>query len=206
MPVVPVVFGAQDVGFSILTAGIVIVLVSMILAFLSGMSVLRRITLNLAIVSVAVITTYLIGLLAKTSLGDFSLSHGFHFLWLTFTSVFRAIPTNHGRDRNTLSLGAKAINFLEYYATRYDTVELDGLWYRLPTLPAVERWIEQTPDHFVFSPKAHREITHFKRLRPEAIPFLQTNGRTPGSVGTVSRSWDRSFFSCRPISSGTMID
>lgn len=71
-------------------------------------------------------------------------------------------------------LELKQSNFLEYYATRYDTVELDGLWYRLPTLPAVERWIEQTPDHFVFSPKAHREITHFKRLRPEAIPFLQT--------------------------------
>ena len=32
VPVVPVVFGAQDVGLSILTAGIVIVLVSMILA------------------------------------------------------------------------------------------------------------------------------------------------------------------------------
>ena len=71
-------------------------------------------------------------------------------------------------------LELKQSNFLEYYATRYDTVELDGLWYRLPTLPAVERWIEQTPDHFVFSPKAHREITHFKRLRPEAIPFLHT--------------------------------
>lgn len=69
VPVVPVVFGAQDVGFSILTAGIVIVLVSMILAFLSGMSVLRRITLNLAIVSVAVITTYLIGLVAKAVWG-----------------------------------------------------------------------------------------------------------------------------------------
>jgi predicted membrane protein (TIGR00267 family) len=69
VPVVPVVFGAQDMGFSILTAGIVIVLVSMILAFLSGMSVMRRITLNLAIVSIAVITTYLIGLLARTVWG-----------------------------------------------------------------------------------------------------------------------------------------
>ncbi|MET0514816.1 MAG: DUF72 domain-containing protein [Nitrospiraceae bacterium] len=71
-------------------------------------------------------------------------------------------------------LDLKQSDFLGYYATRYDTVELDGLWYRLPTLAAVERWIGQTPDHFVFSPKAHREITHFKRLRAEAIPFLQT--------------------------------
>ena len=69
VPVIPVVFGAQDIGFSILTAGIVIVLVSMILAFLSGMSVLRRITLNLAIISIAVITTYLIGVLARTVWG-----------------------------------------------------------------------------------------------------------------------------------------
>lgn len=71
-------------------------------------------------------------------------------------------------------LQLKQSDFLSFYGTRYTTVELDGLWYRLPTLAAVEKWIEQTPDHFVFSPKAHREITHFKRLRPEAIPFLHT--------------------------------
>ena len=65
----PVVFGAHDVGASILAAGFVIVLVSMILAFLSVMSVRRRITLNFAIVPVAVVTPYLIGLLATTFLG-----------------------------------------------------------------------------------------------------------------------------------------
>src|SRR5215212_301175 len=64
--------------------------------------------------------------------------------------------------------------FLEYYATRYDTVELDGLWYRLPALSAVTKWIAQTPDHFVFSAKAHRMVTHLKRLRPEAVPFLHS--------------------------------
>ena len=80
----------------------------------------------------------------------------------------------------------------------------DGLWYRLPTLPAVERWIEQTPNHFVFSPKAHREITHFKRLRPEAIPFLHTMVERlvplteTGRLGPI-------LLSRLPISSGTMI-
>jgi uncharacterized protein YecE (DUF72 family) len=65
--------------------------------------------------------------------------------------------------------GLKASEFLRYYGTRYETVELDGLWYRLPTQQAVRSWIEQTPSRFVFSPKAHRRITHFSRLKPEAM-------------------------------------
>ncbi|HNM16605.1 MAG TPA: DUF72 domain-containing protein [Nitrospira sp.] len=68
----------------------------------------------------------------------------------------------------------KQAQFLEYYSTRYRTVELDGVWFRLPTLPAVTKWIEQTPAHFVFSVKAHRTITHVKRLRPDAASFLHT--------------------------------
>ena len=67
----------------------------------------------------------------------------------------------------------KQSEFLEYYATRYNTVELDGVWYRLPTLASVTKWIDQTPDQFVFTAKAHRTITHLKRLLPEAVPFLQ---------------------------------
>ena len=70
--------------------------------------------------------------------------------------------------------GLKQTAFLEHYATRYGTWELDGVWYRLPTLPAVTKWIDQTPDHFIFSVKAHRMITHLKRLRPDSIPFLHT--------------------------------
>ncbi len=65
-------------------------------------------------------------------------------------------------------------DFLAYYSTRYRTVELDGVWFRLPTLSAVTKWIDHTPDHFVFSVKAHRTITHVKRLNHDAISFLQT--------------------------------
>lgn len=66
----------------------------------------------------------------------------------------------------------KQPQFLHYYATRYDTVELDGIWYRFPSEAAVRAWVEHTPHGFVFCPKAHREITHFKRLSPEALPVL----------------------------------
>jgi vacuolar iron transporter family protein len=65
VPVLPVMFGAMDVFASMLMAGVVIVLVSMTLAFLSGMNVTRRIATNLVILGAAVGLTYAIGLAAK---------------------------------------------------------------------------------------------------------------------------------------------
>ena len=67
----------------------------------------------------------------------------------------------------------KQTAFLRYYATRYDTVELDGLWYRLPSEKAVADWLASTPSHFLFAPKVHRQITHRFRLKPECYEFLQ---------------------------------
>ncbi len=54
VPVLPVLFGAHDARASVIMAGVVIVLVSTVLAFLSGMNVRRRIRLNLVIMAVAV--------------------------------------------------------------------------------------------------------------------------------------------------------
>ena len=66
----------------------------------------------------------------------------------------------------------KQAGFLTYYGTRYDTVELDGVWYRLPTEKAVADWLASTPPHFTFSPKVHRQITHRARLKPECYDFI----------------------------------
>jgi VIT1/CCC1 family predicted Fe2+/Mn2+ transporter len=65
VPVLPVLFGAKDALVSVLTAGTMVILVSTILAFLSGMEMKRRILLNLVIITVAVSVTYAIGLAAK---------------------------------------------------------------------------------------------------------------------------------------------
>lgn len=69
VPLVPVLLGSKDAMPSWLAGGAVVILVSMILAFLSGMDIKRRILTNLLIVAAAVIITYLIGLLAKTLWG-----------------------------------------------------------------------------------------------------------------------------------------
>jgi uncharacterized protein YecE (DUF72 family) len=46
----------------------------------------------------------------------------------------------------------------------FDTVEVNSTFYRLASRDAVARWIEQTPEHFVFALKASRYLTHIKRL------------------------------------------
>lgn len=65
VPVLPVLIGAKDTMFSVLTAGLMVIVVSTILSFLSGMDIKRRIALNLIIITVAVSVSYGIGMLAK---------------------------------------------------------------------------------------------------------------------------------------------
>ncbi len=60
--------------------------------------------------------------------------------------------------------GVPARRWLERYAQRFDTVEVNATFYRLATRKAVEHWIEQTPPGFCFAVKASRYLTHVKRL------------------------------------------
>ena len=55
--------------------------------------------------------------------------------------------------------------WLSFYAQRFDTVELNNSFYRLPSENAVATWQSSTPDNFVFAVKVSRFITHVKRLR-----------------------------------------
>lgn len=58
--------------------------------------------------------------------------------------------------------------FLEHYSTRFDAVELDASFYRLPKREQVERWAAVTPEGFRFAVKAWRALTHLHRLEPRA--------------------------------------
>jgi len=65
VPVLPVIVGATSALYSVLTAGLMVIVVSTILSFLSGMDIMRRILLNLIILTIAVGVTYGIGVFAK---------------------------------------------------------------------------------------------------------------------------------------------
>jgi Protein of unknown function DUF72 len=59
---------------------------------------------------------------------------------------------------------ARPPEFLERYAERLGTVELNNTFYRLPSEEQFRRWAETTPESFRFSVKAPRSISFFGRL------------------------------------------
>jgi uncharacterized protein YecE (DUF72 family) len=60
--------------------------------------------------------------------------------------------------------GLATRRWLERYAERFSTVEVNATFYRLLSRDAVAHWIEQTPASFIFAVKASRYLTHVKRL------------------------------------------
>ena len=59
-------------------------------------------------------------------------------------------------------------DMLSYYASRFQAVELNNTFYRLPQPSMVESWKAQVPENFRFSVKASQGITHFRRLKDSA--------------------------------------
>jgi uncharacterized protein YecE (DUF72 family) len=54
--------------------------------------------------------------------------------------------------------------WLQHYAQRFDTVEVNNTFYRLPSKTSVAAWVQQSPPDFLFTVKASRYLTHIKRL------------------------------------------
>jgi uncharacterized protein YecE (DUF72 family) len=64
----------------------------------------------------------------------------------------------------------KEADMLPYYAERFDTVELNNTFYRLPNESTLQQWAAHVPEGFRFSLKASRIITHIRRLKEVAEP------------------------------------
>jgi uncharacterized protein YecE (DUF72 family) len=60
--------------------------------------------------------------------------------------------------------------WLEHYAERFRTVEVNNSFYRLPTAGTFASWRDRTPDDFVFVVKASRYLSHVKRLQEPEDP------------------------------------
>jgi uncharacterized protein YecE (DUF72 family) len=70
--------------------------------------------------------------------------------------------------------GMKEADMLPWYAARFDTVELNNTFYRMPKDELMQHWLSQVPAGFEFSLKASRYITHLKRLNDvgDAVAYL----------------------------------
>jgi uncharacterized protein YecE (DUF72 family) len=52
-----------------------------------------------------------------------------------------------------------------YYSERFQTVEINFTFYRMPSVKTTTAWLEQAPAGFSYTLKAPRSITHDKRLK-----------------------------------------
>jgi len=76
-----------------------------------------------------------------------------------------------------------ASRWLEYYAERFQTVEVNNTFYRLPQATTFRQWAERTPDDFVVAVKMSRYLTHVKRLQDPEEPVSRFLERARG-LGT----------------------
>jgi len=78
--------------------------------------------------------------------------------------------------------------WLEFYARHFSAVEVDSTFYHAPGAKAVAHWVAQTPEHFRFSCKLPRQITHELRLRDcekELEAFLESLEPLRSRLGCV---------------------
>jgi uncharacterized protein YecE (DUF72 family) len=77
--------------------------------------------------------------------------------------------------------GLPAGERLSWYAERFEAVELNSSFYAIPDRTTVHKWVEDTPDGFVFDVKAHRALSRhaaqLDSLPPDMRDGVQTNER-----------------------------
>lgn len=63
---------------------------------------------------------------------------------------------------------------LEWYGTRFRSVEINNTFYRMPRPALLQGWAEKVPEGFRFALKAPQQITHRKRLHEadDAVRYL----------------------------------
>jgi uncharacterized protein YecE (DUF72 family) len=60
---------------------------------------------------------------------------------------------------------------LEYAASQFNTLEINGTFYGMQRPDAFAAWADQAPDDFVFAVKGPRYLTHLRRLREVETPL-----------------------------------
>lgn len=67
--------------------------------------------------------------------------------------------------------GLGTSKWLNYYSSVFNSVELNGTFYRQPKVENLKKYARMTPSEFRFSAKASRYITHVLQMK-EAKPFV----------------------------------
>jgi uncharacterized protein YecE (DUF72 family) len=84
--------------------------------------------------------------------------------------------------------------WLPFYASLFDTVELNVTYYRLPSTKIATGWVDRTPENFRFSVKAHRSLTH-ERKKPDFNAYIESLSPLieSGKLASVLAQFPHSF-------------
>ncbi len=66
--------------------------------------------------------------------------------------------------------GVAQTRWLEFFAERFQTVEVNNSFYHLPKAETFAKWAKRTPGDFIVGVKASRYLTHIKRLKEPEEP------------------------------------
>ena len=81
--------------------------------------------------------------------------------------------------------GVPQRRWLAAYAARFDTVESNAAFYRLPARETFERWRDATPPGFMMAVKASRYLTHVRRLSEPEEPVGRLVAAAAGLGGKL---------------------
>ena len=83
--------------------------------------------------------------------------------------------------------GMPARDRLAWYAERFEAVEVNSSFYAVPEERTVRRWVEQTPEEFVFDFKLHRLLSRHSAPLDSLPPSLRDKARTTSRGRVVLR-------------------
>ena len=99
-----------------------------------------------------------------------------------------------------------ARRWLAYYAERFETVEVNATFYRLPRESSVARWVDETPGDFVFAVKASRylRVATDDDFGPRVVESLAPEGvgytaYADEAVAAVDRGEAAAAFLLQPV-------
>ncbi len=101
--------------------------------------------------------------------------------------------------------GMAARDRLEWYARRFDYVEVNSSFYAISEVATVARWAEITPDGFTFDYKLHRALSRHA-AQPESLPpelrdglDLTSRGRVRLNTGLEHALIERTLEAVKPL-------
>lgn len=79
-------------------------------------------------------------------------------------------------------------DWFQYYASQFDSVEINSNFYHFPRLSTIEKWYAAAPEGFLYSLKAPRFFTHYQKFvgtDEQLKDFYQTVGALKEKLGCI---------------------